>query len=55
MEHQEIIKPENNRGRRRRIPAQRHKKYTQRNFKRKLSRPKEGYSYEGTKNLQNTK
>ena len=48
-------KPKNNRSRRRRTPAQKHRKYIQQNHRRKLSQPKEGYPYEGTRNLQNTK
>ena len=56
MGHHEKAKPENNRDRRKRSPTQRHEKYIQQNHRRKLSQPKEGYPYKGTrKSLQNTK
>ena len=48
-------KSKNNRGRRRRrIEDQRSRKYIQQNYRRKLSHPKERYSYEGSRSIQNT-
>ena len=48
-------KSKNNRGRRRRrIADQRSRKYIQQNYRRKLSQPKEQYSYEGSRIIQNT-
>ena len=37
--------------RRRSTPPQRHRKYTQQNHRRKLSQPKERYTYEDTSSL----
>ena len=56
LEHHEKTKPGNNRSRRvRGTPGQRHRKYTQQNYRGKLSQPKEEYHYESARSLQNTK
>ena len=53
--HSKKTKPKNNRSRRRRrIVDQRPRKYIHQNYRRKASQPKEGYSYEGTRSIQNT-
>ena len=55
MGHLDKTKPKNNRGRRkRRITAQRPRKYVEQNYRRKLFQSKEEYSYEGTRSIQNT-
>ena len=51
----EKTKAKNNRDRRRRNLTQKHRKYIQQHHGRKLSKPKERYAYEETRNLQNTK
>ena len=43
MRHNKKTKSKNNRGRRRRIADQRHRKYIQQNYRRKLPQPKERY------------
>ena len=50
--HDEKTKPKNNRGRRRsRIKAPWHRKYIQQNYRRKLSQPKVGHTYEGRRSI----
>ena len=53
--HNKKTKSKNNRGRRRiRIADQKPRKYIQQNYRRKFSQPKERYSYEGSRSIQNT-
>ena len=55
MGHNGKTKHKNNRDKRLRAPAQRHRKYIQQIHRRKLFQPKEGYPYEGSRNVQNNK
>ena len=53
MGHNGKTKHKTNRDKRLRDPAQRHRKYIQQIHRRKLFQPKEGYPYEGSRNVQN--